>query len=213
MGEVCPHETIEKNSARPWPPRVGVGVCLALDRRANIDMSTTGKTPPIWLKRAIGVTLATTLTTACSSSNYAFDALTKVRGQSRSAELAAELTEIEGDKPLYDVTYVPLAHLDLHVYGPTDEDDDCPDGFVEANVQSALPLFGFVDGSLDKYDENHELYEHQEFESYFWGLFQRYNEEVATPQGLRRKRKSRILWILDWGGSTKYVEAPKEGSA
>lgn len=147
-------------------------------------------------------------------SNYDFSALSKVRGESRVARLSEDLKlEKEGgrDRDLYNIDMIPLARTRLKVFSEAD-DEGIPDGFVEADIDAYLPLFGFVDGTVTRYDRDRRMYEHHEFTSYLWGLFQLHREQVDTMVGLREKKTGRLLWVFGWRSSPKYVDLASQVS-
>lgn len=150
----------------------------------------------------------------CVASNYDFDALSEVRGHSRGARLSEDLVlekEDGGHEDLFDLDMIPLARTHLNVFSEAD-DEGIPDGFVEADFDAYLPLFGFVDATVNRYDSDRRLYERHEFNSYLWGLFQTHREEVDTKVGLREKKMRRFLWVFSWRSSPRYSDSTSEAS-
>jgi hypothetical protein len=135
-----------------------------------------------------------------------------VRGEELDVSaLVSELeTKSEEDDALFDITYVPFAHLDLQVFAENDENPHYPEGHAFISVRSWLPLFGIVDGNIELYDAEQAAYEKQEFRSLLWGLWTRERTTVQTGHGERTERNHSLLWILDWGPSAHY-DLPAEG--
>lgn len=145
----------------------------------------------------------------CATSNYDFDALSDESNDYRIARLSEDWTlKSEGaneeDKGLYEVRVLPLTHTSLKVFTESDE-DGIPEGFVEADINACLPLFGFLDVSIKRFDSDFKMYEQQEYNSYFWGLFQLHRERIETEVGLREEKRRRFLWFFGWNSSPKYV--------
>ncbi len=167
--------------------------------------------PQLGIARALRASLAAGLilvAAGCATSNYDFDALTKESEHSRAGRLeeAMVLEKERGESgDLYDMKVAPLVHTHLNAFVRTEE-EGIPKGFVEADIDAYLPLFGFVDATVNRYDNDHKMYESHEFDSYLWGLFQTHREQIATSVGLREKRTRRFLWLFSWGSSPKYVE-------
>lgn len=155
----------------------------------------------------IAIAAVAAMLSGCVVDNYNF---AKVRTEdlgARTERLARELVQQhdkDGDDSLYDVTYIPLAHLDLHTFSAED-DSNYPGGYVEADVESYLPLASFLDMKITRYDQDHKPYEEHEYKSYFWGLFAKHKERIATTRGLRKRSSYRLLWFIPWGGSAQYV--------
>ena len=167
----------------------------------------TGTNQP---RAGAAVALAAALCAGCATNNFDFARVADDTG--RGAQLKRELDRLDGDDGLLDATYIPLAHLDLHLYTESDA-DEYPGGHVEADVVSYLPLFGFVDAKLVRYDERDAPYESHEFDSYLWGLFNTHREELRTTEGLRRHARHRLLWFLRWSSGPEYVTEPSPGDA
>ena len=174
-------------------------------------MNTEMDTNPDALDRSAGAVLllAVAALSACATSNYDFDELSGVSGHARATHLGEALvqeTERGRGGELYDMSMVPLARTHLNLFAEADE-EGIPSGFVEADIDAYLPLFGFVDASVTRYDSDLELYEDHEFDSYLWGLFQSHRERVVTNLGLRETRTRRFLWLFSWRSSPSYLEA------
>lgn len=148
----------------------------------------------------------------CSTSNYAFDAVSETSGPLRAKRLIDDLSQEqkEGeDQELYDFEMFPLVYTHLKVFAESD-DKGISEGFVEADIDSYLPLFGIVDAAVTRYDSERRVSEHHEFHSYLWGIFQSHRELVDTRIGMRETRVRRFLWLLPWSSSTEYT-APAAG--
>jgi len=144
----------------------------------------------------------------CSANNFNFNELSELSAHSRTERLgeALALGQTGGEtRDLYDMKMTPLLHTHLNVFARADE-EGIPAGFVEADIDACLPFFGFVDATVNRYDHHHQMYEGHEFDSYFWGLFQKHRERIVTPTGMREKRTKRFLWLFSWGSSPEYVE-------
>ncbi len=181
-------------------------------RSGPCDRQIAGMARWICARRAAELILVTATCFGCATSNYDFDVLTDLKGHARGARLTDDLLhEQEGEKheELYDVSVIPLARTQLNVFAESD-DEGFPDGFVEADIDAYLPLFGFVDATINRYDSDRRMYERHDFNSYLWGLFQTHKEQIDTNAGLREKRMRRFLWIFDWRSSPKYVESTRE---
>ncbi len=112
---------------------------------------------------------------------------------------------------LYDIDVIPLARTHLHVFSEED-DESLPEGFVEADIDAYLPLFGIIDATVNRYDSDRRMYESHQFNSYLWGLFQTHREQVDTTVGLREKKTRRFLWFFVWRSSPKYFDSPRQVS-
>lgn len=158
---------------------------------------------------AIALCLTTTLLTSCAASNYDFDRVTEPRGDARAAALEDDLLEErvnDDDDALYDLDYVPLAHLDVHVFAASDGEDDYPPGHVEVDLEAYLPLAMLVDVTVDRYDEDRALYEHLDVFALLWGVFASHHEEILTPRGVRSESSYRLLWFIGWGTGPEYAD-------
>lgn len=159
--------------------------------------------------RTAGTLLLAATYSGCATSNYDFDALADVSGQSRVARMSEDwLLKNNGkeDKGLYDIHVIPLAHTRLSVFAEAD-DEGIPEGFVEADIDAYLPLFGFLDVMIRRYDSDRRMYEQQEYSSYCWGLFQTHRELIDTAVGMREEKRRRFLWFFGWKSSPKYIDA------
>ncbi len=148
-------------------------------------------------------------------SNYDFDALSETSGHARADHLSQALVlekEKGQDEELYDINIVPLVRSHVNVFDEADE-EGIPDGFVEMDIDAYLPLFGFVDATVERSDSDRKVYERHDYNSYLWGLFQAHREQVDTKVGLRERKMRRLLWILRWESSPHYIELPAEASS
>lgn len=156
--------------------------------------------------------LITVACAGCVTSNYDFAALSEVGGHARGARLwqALVLEQEDGHhEELYDIDMIPLVRTHLNVFAESD-DEGLPPGFVEADIDAWLPLFGIVDGTVDRYDSDRQRFEHHEFSSWLWGLFQTHREQVDTTVGLREQNVLRLLWLFDWESTPEYVGSTSE---
>ncbi len=170
---------------RPGPRRAAPNVGRRQGRRAAC-----------WL-------LVASTVPGCALSNYDFDAMTEVADTARVTQLYEGLAAEGESGELYDIGVIPLARTHLTVFAESD-DEDAPEGFVETEIDAYLPFFGFVDASVTRYDRDCKRYEHQEWDSFFWGLFQSHREQFDTRAGLREERTLRFLWLFDWRSSPTY---------
>lgn len=151
----------------------------------------------------------------CATSNHDFETLSRAGAERRAAQLSDVLDRKQAlgeDKELYDVSVIPFARTRLNVFAASD-DEDVPDGFVEADIDAYLPLFGFVDVTVRRYDTDRRMYESHEYDSYLWGLFQTYREQVDTEYGLRERQHRRLLWLFGWSSAPKYAGSTREDSS
>lgn len=165
--------------------------------------------PSQGMLRVAGAFLLAATCAGCAASNYDFDAHSDASDHSRVARLSEDwVQEQDGgkDEGLYDVKVLPLAHTSLHVFTEADE-EGIPEGFVEADIDAYLPLFGFLDVSIRRYDSDRKMYEQQEYNSYLWGLFQTHRELIGTEVGLREEKRLRFLWFFGWKSSPKYIDS------
>lgn len=160
------------------------------------------------MKYVIGLTgcvIVGAAVTGCASHNYDFALLPE--DSSRIEHLADDLGSLSDsdrdDDALYDVSVIPLVHSRLHVFTESDG-DDAPAGFVEAEIESSFPLFGFVDGEVSHYDENHQLITRHEFDSSLWGAFRNHREIVTTQVGTRERTRHTFLWLFGWFGDEQW---------
>jgi len=145
----------------------------------------------------------------CASQNYDFAAVDN--GASRITRLVDDLDRVRGveeadDEELYDISIVPLLHSRLHVFAEADE-EDAPAGFIEADIDSYLPLFGFVNGTVSQYGMDRRLITRHHFDSNLWGAFRKERELVVTRSGNREKTRHTFLWLLSWWGEEKWHPA------
>jgi hypothetical protein len=165
--------------------------------------------------RIAGAFLVAATCAGCATSNYDFDALSDASDDSRVERLSRDWdVENEGGKDdgLYDISVLPLAHTSLNVFAESDE-EGIPEGFVEADIDAYLPLFGILDVCIKRYDNDRRMYEQQDYNSYLWGLFQTHRELIDTEVGLREKKRGRFLWFFGWSSSPKYADQAGEVSS
>ena len=159
------------------------------------------------LGRVLGVLLAGTVWTGCAASNYDFDALNELRATPRGSHLTRglEREREEGEaQELFALDVVPLARTRLNVFAAS-KDEGIPAGYVEADVDAYLPLFGIVDATIQRYDEDSRWYERHDVRSYLWGLWQSHKEQIDTQNGVRERTKRRFLWFFGWSSRPRYV--------
>ncbi len=165
------------------------------------------------LRIAVGFLLAATCA-GCATSNYDFAALSEASDDYRGERLSRDW-EVENedgkDDGLYDVSVFPLVHTSLNVFTEPDE-EGIPNGFVEADIDAYLPLFGILDVCIKRYDTDRKMYEQQEYNSYLWGLLQTHRELIDTEVGLREQKRGRFLWFFGWTSSPKYADGAREAS-
>ena len=113
---------------------------------------------------------------------------------------------------LYDLSIAPLLHSRLHVFARIDE-EDTPAAFIEFDLRSSLPLFGFVNATVHRYDAEQHLLVRNELDSSGWGMFRREQERVATPAGHREKTRHTFLWLFSWWGKETWHLADDEAAA
>ncbi|MGB0952980.1 MAG: hypothetical protein ACPG31_07130 [Planctomycetota bacterium] len=127
-------------------------------------------------------------TGGCAMHNYDFDALSDLDGSTRGARFKQDLEGAmgEGDhEELFDIKVFPLAHTHLSVF-TEERDHGIEEGYLEAKIDAYLPLFGIVDASFTRYDDDGQISEHHEHYSFLWGLFSSHLERVDTRLGLPR---------------------------
>lgn len=181
---------------------VGVSACASHSEGQS-------RQPSRGMLKVAGIFLLAVTHSGCATSNYDFDALSELGDQSQVSRLSEDwLLESNGrsGKALYDVDVIPLAHTSLNVFAKA-EDEGIPEGFVEADIDAYLPFFGFLDLSIKRYDSTLKMYEQQEYNSYFWGLFQTHRESIDTAVGIREVKRRRFLWFFGWKSSPKYTDA------
>ena len=113
----------------------------------------------------------------------------------------------DDEDALFDLTYLPLLHLDLQAFTETDEHPSYPEGHEFLSIRSWLPLFLVVDGEVEYFDTDHAAYERNEFTAVLWGLWARSKTTLRTLHGDRVARNSRVLWFLDWEDTVEYSQA------
>lgn len=163
---------------------------------------------PLHLRSALGLALATMGLTGCATSNYDFDTVAGMDPSARAEHLAGELSaerRSSNDDGLHDARFVPFTHTHLQAFEESAE-DDLPIGFVETDIDAYFPLFGFVDGTVHRYDSDYEVLESHSYDSWLWGLFQIHREAISTDAGMRHTKVRRFLWLIRWSSDSKYVE-------
>jgi len=144
--------------------------------------------------------------TGCAARNYNFEVAPQ--GPSRISQLVGDLDRLgsapdEADDELYDVSLAPLLHSRLHVFARVEE-EDTPAAFIEFDFESSFPLFGFVNGSVSRYDDEQHLLIRNDFNSAAWGAFRKERELVATSAGHREKTRHTFLWLFSWWGKETW---------
>lgn len=142
------------------------------------------------------------LLTGCASQNYDFSRATGT--SSRVASMSDELNRLKNDSTtdeddLYDFSVIPLIHSRLHVFSEQDEEGSDAK-FIEADLESTLPLFAFAHGQVSEYDEDEQLLTRNDFKSNLWGAFREERKLTVTNEGWREKTKHTIFWIISWWG-------------
>jgi hypothetical protein len=145
--------------------------------------------------------------TGCASQNYDFTAVTN--SPSRVAILANDLDRVAHDTTndndeLYDISVMPLIHSRLHVFAEADEKDQ-PAQYIEANIDSYLPLFAFVNSEFAQYNEHQELITRHEINSGLWGAFRKETELIVTPTGYLEKTRHTVFWMFSWWGDERRI--------
>lgn len=152
-----------------------------------------------------GTLASASVLAGCASNNYDFARVPG--GPDRVSRLVGDLQSSDGDDDaLYEFSLVPLVHSHLHVFEEADEEDS-PAEFVEADIETSLPLFGFVDGTVTQYGTDKRLLTRDEFDSSFWGAFGTHREFVATTAGVREKTRHTFLWLFKWSGEETWHPA------
>lgn len=145
--------------------------------------------------------------TGCASQNYDFTSTGSER--SRITHMVDELEQFvqcptTDEKELYEISVVPLVHSQLHVFAKSGEEQG-PAEYVEAEIESCLPLFGFFNGKFTQYDEHQQLIVRHEIESNLWGAFRNETELVVTPSGDRERTRHTFLWLFSWWGKERWL--------
>ena len=156
-----------------------------------------------------GILTAGFAMTGCATHNYDFSSVAD--GPARISMLIDDLDRAQGEErtaeeELYEISLVPLVHSHLHVFSEGDKEDS-PAEYVEANIDSYLPLFGFVNGTVSQYDENQQLITRHDFDSSLWGAFGKHRELISTRSGIRERTRHRFLWLFRWWGEEKWHPA------
>jgi hypothetical protein len=149
--------------------------------------------------------------TGCASRNYDFSQATTA--SSHIADMTDKLNQIRHDphtdeEELYDISVFPLVHSELHVFAEQDEADS-EARYIEADIESSLPLFAFASGTVSEYDEDEQLMRRNEFESNLWGAFREERKLTVTEEGRREKTRHTIFWIFSWWGDEVWTPMTK----
>lgn len=149
--------------------------------------------------KCAGTLIMGIMMTGCATHNYDFAAVTN--GPSRITQLVDDLDRIAAeerieDEELYDLSLVPFVHSQLHVFAEVN-DEDTPAAFIEADIESSLPLFGFVNGKISRYDINQHILTQHDFDSNFWGAFRSHRAIVGTRAGNRETTRQTFLWLFN----------------
>lgn len=147
------------------------------------------------------------LLTGCASRNYDFSQATAA--SARIASMTDELDRLRQDpcadeEELYDISLIPLVHSRLHVFAEQDEEDS-EAKYIEADINSTLPLFAFANGTVSEYGEDEQLMQRNEFESNLWGAFREERTLTVTDEGRREKTRHTIFWIFSWWGNEVWT--------
>lgn len=140
--------------------------------------------------------------TGCASRNYDFSQATTA--SARVADMTDELERLKhiphtDEEDLYDIRVFPLVHSELHVFAEQDEEDSDAK-YIEADIESSLPLFAFANGTVSEYDDDAQLLRRNEFESNLWGAFREERKLTVTDEGRREKTRHTVFWIFSWWG-------------
>ena len=148
----------------------------------------------------VGLLAAGAMLTGCASQNYDFSQATTA--STRIASMTDELDRLrhdpcEDEEELYHISVFPLVHSELHVFAEQDQDDSKAK-YIEANIESCLPLFAFANGTVSEYDENENLLRCNEFESNLWGAFRQERTLTYSENGKHERTKHTACWIFRW---------------
>lgn len=146
--------------------------------------------------------------TGCAAQNYDFKSTGRER--TRIEHMVDELDRHTVDNStdedeLYAIKIVPLVHSELHVFSEVEEDDN-PAKYIEVEIESCLPLFGFFNGKFTQYDESQRLIDQHVIESNLWGAFRNETELIATTSGDRERTRHTVLWLFSWWGDERWSE-------
>lgn len=153
----------------------------------------------------------------CASQNYDFAALegdaTRVSRLVGDLESASS-DEKTGDDALYDLSVTPFVHSRLHVFTEADGDDEGA-AYIEADLASFLPVFGFATGTVSRYDAEQRMLDRHVFDSGLWGAFRNHREITVAADGTRERTHHTFLWIFNWSGEEQFrpATALSHGSA
>ena len=145
----------------------------------------------------------------CAAHNYDFSSLGD--DTKRVSHLIGGLESVSGDgeagdDALYDVSLTPLVHSRLHVFAEADEDDEDA-SYIEADLASYLPVFGFATGTVSRYDSDQRLLDKHVFDSGFWGAFRNHREITMSDDGTRERTRHTFLWIFNWSSEEQFYPA------
>lgn len=149
--------------------------------------------------------------TGCASRNYDFSQATTA--SARIADMTDELERLNhnphaDEEDLYDIRVFPLVHSELHVFAEQDEEDSDAK-YIEADIESSLPLFAFANGTVSEYDGDAQLLRRNEFESNLWGAFREERKLTVTDEGRKEKTRHTIFWIFSWWGDEIWTPITK----
>lgn len=153
--------------------------------------------------------------TGCATHNYDF--ATSPNDPDRVAQLVEGLDRLEArgdpeDAELYEVSFAPLLHNQVHVFARAEEEGS-PAVYTEWEFQTCLPLFAFVNGTVRQYDEDQRLLTRNDYESSLWGALSKEREVVATPVGHRERTRHTVLWLISWWGDEVWHPVDEAASA
>ena len=161
------------------------------------------------LKKLTCATAVAAAMGGCASQNYDF-ALLEGDAQ-RVSRLVSDLEsassqEEASDDALYDLSVTPLVHSRLHVFAEADEEDEGA-AYIEADLASFLPGFGFATGTVSRYDAEQRMLDRHVFDSGLWGAFRNHREITVSADGTRERTHHTFLWIFNWSGEEQFHPA------
>jgi hypothetical protein len=156
-----------------------------------------------------GTLIAILAMTGCASNNYDF--ATTANGPSRINTLVENLdrTAKQGcvrRDSLYDLSITPFVHSRMQVFTRVDQ-ETTPAAYIEADIDSRLPLFAFVHGTVSRYDQSQHLLTRHDFDSNLWGAFRCRRELVGTRAGNRETTRRTYLWLFTSTGKETWHPA------
>ena len=124
------------------------------------------------------------------------------------ALLEQQRRDVDSDKPISGVSWLPLVRLHGERYGPSKP--GLPEGTTYSELYGYGPLL--FAGAVHKrhYDEAKALFE-RGCETYaLWGLWQQRRTDVRVPSGWRVEAESSLLFgLLRWPDSYYVDDAPQ----